>query len=367
MNKIARGSVGLLATSLALTCGLFAVRVDAGIGGTDLRVQTKGIGGSDLVAYGVIEGVAGGGITVLGQHILIQPSTALSVSSSHVAIQNASTLLGQIGTLVAVYGQANSDGSIRASEIDLQPTPYVPGATTVYLRGVVSDSNSAIAKVRVGTLLVDYSAALHQPLDAPLHAGAVVEFTGIQVSTGSVYASNLRTIQGIGGTDAASLGIGGTDNAVKALGIGGTDVATLGIGGTDKAVSALGIGGTDIAIKAKGIGGTDTATLGIGGTDKAVRALGIGGTDLAIKAKGIGGTDAVTLGIGGTDKAVRALGIGGTDLAIKAKGIGGTDAATLGIGGTDKAVRALGIGGTDLAVKGIGGTDAATLGIGGTD
>ena len=260
----------------AVLIGLLAISsaAEAGIGGTDLRVGMQGIGGSDLDVLGVVETAdrVSSAIVVSGQTVHLTSGTKLSSTGS------AQVALPAKGSLVAVYGSVNSDGTITASQISLVGSSYVAGATTLYVRGIVKSVNPTLARAQVGSLWIDYSASLYAPSGAPIAAGSIAEFSGLQTSS-TLFASksdvikNSNSAAGIGGTDKATLGIGGTDKAT--LGIGGTDKATLGIGGTDKAT--LGIGGTDKATL--GIGGTDKATLGIGGTDRVATAAGIGGTD----------------------------------------------------------------------------------------
>ena len=273
----------------AVTLGLLAVGsvAHAGIGGTDLlrAAVPQGTGATDLDVLGLVQTVdaASGALVVSGQTVHVSSKTKLGQSS----------LPGK-GSLVAVYGALNADGTITATQITSLGNSYVPGATTLYVRGVVKSVNASLGRAQVGSLSIDYTASLYSSAAASIKAGTVAEFAGVQTSS-TLFASK-------------AAGIGGTDLVMA--GIGGTDLATAGIGGTDLAVAkAAGIGGTDLA-KA-GIGGTDLVAAGIGGTDRA-KVAGIGGTDLATA--GIGGTDLVAAGIGGTDRVVaKAAGIGGTD------------------------------------------------------
>lgn len=272
----------------AVTLGLLAVGsvAHAGIGGTDLlrAAVPQGTGATDLDVLGLVQTVdaASGALVVSGQTVHVSSKTKLGQSS----------LPGK-GSLVAVYGALNADGTIAATQITSLGNSYVPGATTLYVRGVVKSVNAALGRAQVGSLSIDYTASLYSSAAASIKAGTVAEFAGVQTSS-TLFASKAA---GIGGTDLVAAGIGGTDLAMA--GIGGTDLVAAGIGGTD--LAKAGIGGTDLV--AAGIGGTDLVKAGIGGTD--LVAAGIGGTDLAVK---------VAAGIGGTDRVVaKAAGIGGTD------------------------------------------------------
>ena len=230
---------------------------EAGIGGSD-RLLARA---PELDVLGLVGATdtASGTLTVSGQTVRVTAGTKLTSESI-----GALSALPASGALVAVYGALNSDGTVAASQVTVLAQSYVAGATTLYVRGVVTSVNPALAKAQVGGLSVDYSASLYNTEAANIKSGSVVEFSGIQTSVGSaLYASTA----GIGGSDKAQLmGIGGSDKVV-AMGIGGSDkVQTLGIGGSDKVV-AMGIGGSD-----------KVQTLGIGGSDRVV-AMGIGGSD----------------------------------------------------------------------------------------
>ena len=197
---------------------------DAGIGGSD-RLLARA---PELDVLGLVGATdaASGTLTVSGQTVHVTAGTKLISEST-----GALSALPASGALVAVYGALNSDGTVAASQVTVLAQSYVAGATTLYVRGVVSSVNPALAKAQVGGLSVDYSASLYNAEAANIKSGSVVEFSGIQTSTGSaLYAS----VAGVGGSD-----------KVVAMGIGGSDKAqTLGIGGSDRVV-ARGIGGSD--------------------------------------------------------------------------------------------------------------------------
>src|SRR6185437_3400799 len=296
------------AVAFALSVGSAAAS-HAGIGGTNRLAAVKGGAAGELEVLGVVETSAASGLVVSGQTVRLTTS----------ALQAA---LPAKGALVAVYGSLLADGTISASQVSEVGQAYVPGATTLYIRGVVKSVNASVGRAQVGSLSIDYTAALYESSDAGIKPGSVVEFSGLQSSASTLFASRVSA-SGIGGTNHAN-GIGGTN--VVANGIGGTNVAANGIGGTNAV--ANGIGGTN---RANGIGGTNVTANGIGGTNAV--ANGIGGTN---RANGIGGTNVTANGIGGTN--------------VTANGIGGTNVSANGIGGTN---RANGIGGTNVTANGI--------------
>jgi hypothetical protein len=308
------GSV-VLAVSLILGAGA----ATAGIGGSSIAAQAYGIDGSDIVAFGPIDAAAAGRpLQVLGQTVSLSSATVVTLNGRSVSANRAATLVANSGgSLVAVYGSVQANGTLAATQIDFSNEAWVPGTTTVFIRGVVTQVNPAVARAQVGKLSVDYSAGLYDPnVASTVKVGSTIDLVGTQFAAGKMYASTV----GIGGSSAND--IGGSSTA----GIGGS--STAGIGGSSKS----GIGGSSTA----GIGGSSKS--GIGGSSTA----GIGGSSTA----GIGGSS--TAGIGGSSKS----GIGGSSTA----GIGGS--STAGIGGSSTA----GIGGSSTA--GIGGS--STAGIGGS-
>ena len=250
--KTKRGSVvgpALLTVALIVSAG----SATAGIGGSSIAASAYGVDGSDIVAFGPVDAtkLSGKQLLVLGQTVTLSPRTSITADGRSVSANGASKLLANSnGTLVAVYGALQSDGTIQASQIDFSSQMWVPGSTTVLLRGVVTNVNTATARAQVGSLSVDYSAGLYDPnAAADLKVGSVIELVGTQFSAGQMYASKVSTT-GIGGSSKS--GIGGS----SAAGIGGS--STTGIGGSSKS----GIGGSS----ASGIGGSSVTTMGIGGS-----------------------------------------------------------------------------------------------------
>ena len=250
----------LLSGTVACVVSLCSAVAQAGISGSDLMVRA-GISGSDLDVLGVVESTSAtsAGITVSGQTVHLTTNTKLTAESGGSLAK---------GALVAVYGAINSDGTISASAVNVLGSQYVAGSTTLYVRGLVKSTNAAVATAKVGNLSIDYSSSLYS--GSSITVGSIAEFTGLQTSSSTLYASKSNTVQ--------ALGVSGSDK-VQALGISGSDKMTaLGISGSDK-VQALGISGSD-KMTALGISGSDKVqALGISGSDK-MQALGISGSDL---------------------------------------------------------------------------------------
>jgi len=242
---------------------------------------------------------------------------------------------------VVVDGAFDTHGAYLVSGVtEVKSVEYVPGATPVYLSGVIASIDKSTGVLVIGGTKVDYTGALHTLEAGNLEIGKVASFTGLRFSDPkTIYAAN-------GGV--TSDGVTGTDGAVKSptpAGVTGTDgIISFGVTGTDGAVKSptpAGVTGTDGAVKnpkPDGVTGTD------GVTAKVIKITpnGVTGTDGAVKnpkPDGVTGTDGVTAkvikitpnGVTGTDGAVKSPtpdGVTGTDGAVKnpkPAGVTGTD------------------------------------------
>ena len=244
--------------TVAGLASLCAAVAQAGIaGGDNLMVRAAGIAGGDLDVLGVVESsdLASSSIAVSGQTVHVTANTKFTSESGGSLAK---------GAMVAVYGTIKSDGTIAAAEVNVLARQYVAGSTTLYVRGLVKQTNAALATAKVGNLSVDFSSSLYS--GASITAGSVVEFSGLQTSSATLYASKSNTVQ-------AALGIAGGDGTMSTRGI---------AGGDSTKVSALGIAGGDATMSARGIAGGDTtkvSALGIAGGDPKMSAMGIAGGD----------------------------------------------------------------------------------------
>ena len=208
-----------------------------------------------------------------------------------------------IGSVVAVSGELTADGIIRAHRVARVANEYVPGATRVAVRGKVLAMNGRFGNLRLGELLVDYTASLHSLDSAELSDGAVVFVAGTQPVPGGVLVADGAVAGAADGASTMKRSIGGSDSMKRS--IGGSDLMSRSIGGSDFAKRS--IGGSDLM--SRSIGGSDFAKRSVGGSDLMSRS--IGGSDFAKRS--IGGSDLTSRSIGGSDFAKRS--IGGSDLA----------------------------------------------------
>ena len=281
-------------------------------------------------------------LVVLGQTYHVGPS-ALSTRTTSAGVGSLASIAP--GMLVSISGVETAKGAATVQGIARLTQQNVPGATQLFVTGVVSHV-TATGRIRVGNLTVDISATLTTDA-AQVAVGEFVNVLGTQSSAGGVFvAQSLVRTDGVGGSGSSLAGVGGSGTA----GVGGS--GTLGVGGSGTAgvggSGTLGVGGSGTA----GVGGS--GTLGVGGSGTAgvggSGTLGVGGSGTA----GVGGSG--TLGVGGSGTAgvggSGTLGVGGSGTA----GVGGS--GTLGVGGSGTA----GVGGS--GTLGVGGS--GTLGVGGS-
>ena len=195
---------------------------------------------ADPLAVGAIEKIdrANATITVLGQKYSVSTSKLIAGSKSYPALSGVQLL--RPDAVVWVDGTLSKDGKAKVSSINVLPETNIPGATQVYVAGVVS-SVSLTGAVKVGSLTIDTTPIV----DVSLKVGDAVEFVGTQPVPNGVFVASGVAPLGVGGTGKSGVGVAG---------VGGTGAA--GVGGT----GAAGVGGTGAA----GVGGTGKS--GVGGT-----------------------------------------------------------------------------------------------------
>jgi hypothetical protein len=90
--------------------------------------------------------------------------------------------LPETGYTVAVFGTINDDGSLNVSRISAAGV-YVPGATEIFLSGIVEKSDPILRQITVGGVTVD---ALVTSEVALPPVGATVQLVGTQPVIGGV-------------------------------------------------------------------------------------------------------------------------------------------------------------------------------------
>jgi hypothetical protein len=242
-RAIGRIALAAVAMVMYLSSG-FAI---SGIRSGDEEPQSR-LAVFDSIAVGPISSIsisgAGSVITVLGQHFYTN---------------SAAGVLGDYVVAAGIGGQLAAFGIVDEQ--------YVPGASTVFVRGSVDRVDAGVADIWIGQLQVSYQEALVSNPALVVHAGDFVESFGIQPSYGGTV---LGQVLGINGGDhqsaSAVLGINGGDNQIRSrvLGINGGDNSmlgrVLGIHGGDNqhASRVLGINGSDNPLQSGVLGINDS-------------------------------------------------------------------------------------------------------------
>jgi hypothetical protein len=288
---------------------------------------------SRVAAIGPIEQLdcAAGTYRVLGIKF-----TAISRSMLSGVCESQSSL--GVAYVVATGVRSESGKTVGGQLAEVRSDLYVPGATSVFVRGLVSRTKSATGEFEVAGARV---AALSGQVPA---VGESVDIIGTQPVLGgvviaeAVYASSdaktfsdprlTRAIIGSGSATKAIIGSGASSKAI--IGSGQSTEAIIGSGASSKAII--------------GSGSATKAIIGSGATKKAI--IGSGQSTEAII-----DSDASSKAIIGSGSATKAIiGSGASSKAII--GSGSATKAIIGSGSSSNAI--IGSGASSLAIIGSG-------------
>ena len=146
----------------------------AGISGGDVfgisGGDAAGISGGDIygISGGDIAGISGGDVFgISGGDILAGPVDSIDhvngvfesmgqiVMASHQALASM-----RVGDLVSVQGSVVGPGWLYADEVSVSDSLYVPGATEVFVTGMLSSVDRVAGTAQVGALTIDYTPSL---------------------------------------------------------------------------------------------------------------------------------------------------------------------------------------------------------------
>jgi hypothetical protein len=298
-----------------------------------------------VIALGPVEKISldGSTVQVLGQTFNIRNLPDQTFDGSPTP---------RLGAYLYIEGERSPDGSLSVSRIEASDSPYVAGASEVFLAGVVSKFDQTLGLATIGGAQIYVPDASVDAL-ARVSAGSSISVLGYQANPRQqIWATEIESgeLTSIQGTGADSFSIQGT--GANVLSIQGTGVNSLSIQGTGRQ-SIQGTGANALSIQGTGIN-----SLSIQGTGK----QSIQGT--GVNALSIQGTGVNSLSIQGTGRQ-SIQGTGANALSIQGTGrqsIQGTGANALSIQGTG--VNSLSIQGTGR--QSIQGTGANALSIQGT-
>jgi hypothetical protein len=173
-----------------------------GISGGD----ALGISGGDVagISGGDVLGISGGDVAVIsggdalgisGGDILSGPVEAIDLANGtfhslgQVVMTSGRELRNlRVGDYVSVEGSVMGPGWLYADVVTVTDIEYVPGATEVFVTGLLSEINSASGTARLGSLTIDYTPSLARA-EAP--SSAMWSFRGIQPAVTGLMISEI--------------------------------------------------------------------------------------------------------------------------------------------------------------------------------
>jgi len=93
----------------------------------------------------------------------------------------------RVGDFVSVSGSVVSQGWLYADEVSVSTERYVPGATEVFVTGLLTSVDRKSGTAQVGGLTIDFTASLGNS-SAP--SGAIWSFKGIRPAQRGVMLSD---------------------------------------------------------------------------------------------------------------------------------------------------------------------------------
>ena len=159
-----------------------------GLKGSGLRSVTYENDNSTVVDYGIpllalgpVSSIdkASAAISILGQVVVVDSVTQTVVLGEQLNTANglSGLMLLNAGDYVAVAGEVMDPGRHLGTVLIRMPTPYIDGATPVYVRTIVESVDREIATVSAGQTLVNFGAALY---DGALFDVGVTVKCGVQ-------------------------------------------------------------------------------------------------------------------------------------------------------------------------------------------
>ena len=237
---------------------------------SDLAVRAVG---TDMVAVGPIDAidVNSSSFVVAGQRIAVSGETVMHEIGNANLLGFSAFKLFHIGDVLAVHGELDKP----AVSISRLVESYVPGATSIYLRGRVTKVDSSIGVATVSSMRIDFTPAMAKSEFVGVNVGDIVEVFGMQpVIGGSLIATILRPDSArnnsITGTSLGANSITGTShggNSITGTSLGANSITGTSHGGNS--ITGTSLGGNSITGTSHGgnsITGTSLGANSITGT-----------------------------------------------------------------------------------------------------
>ncbi|MGB5333827.1 MAG: hypothetical protein WBN05_14925, partial [Woeseiaceae bacterium] len=139
--------------------------------------SVTGISGGSVtgISAGSVSGISAGGV-LSGPVDSIDRINGVFESMGQIVMASQSMLAGMsVGDYVSVEGSVVSAGWLYADQVAVSAERYVPGATEVFVTGLLSSVDLARGTAQMGRLTIDYTPSLgrgHAP------SGAMWSFSG---------------------------------------------------------------------------------------------------------------------------------------------------------------------------------------------
>ena len=157
-----------------------------GISGGDVY----GISGGDVlgISGGDVEGISGGDV-LAGPVEAIDRATGVFQSLGQSVLASDDMLRDmRVGDFVTVEGTVMGPGWLFADAVVVTDVSYVPGATEVFVSGMLTSVDLAAGRARLGNLTIDYTSSL-AITSAP--SGAMWSFHGVRPVADGLMISDL--------------------------------------------------------------------------------------------------------------------------------------------------------------------------------
>ena len=147
------------------------------------------IGDTAGITIGDTAGITIGDSSVLSGPVdRIDHVNGVFESMGQIVMASRGALAGmRVGDFVSVQGSVVSPGWLYADGVSVSDTLYVPGATEVFVTGMLSSVDRAAGTARVGGLTIDYTSSLGSSR-AP--SDAMWSFSGTRPAAGGVMISD---------------------------------------------------------------------------------------------------------------------------------------------------------------------------------
>jgi hypothetical protein len=228
-------------------------------------MENLAVGKNSLTAFGVTN------LTVLGQTYEVAPSVAVVIGAKRYTAAQAIQFI-QPGAYVSIAGIESLNGRRQAQEIIVSQRSYVPGASDVFVSGLVTAYDTATGLAQIGSLQIDANASLAADPSLKIPVGSQIDVFGTQAALGGiVWATELKSISGTG---ASVQSISGTGKSLDS--ISGTGKSLDSISGTGRSLDSISGTGTSV----QSISGTGTSVQSISGTGKSLDSISGTGTSV---------------------------------------------------------------------------------------